>query len=233
MDQLLITITRGLQATPSVALPAAFLWGVFAVLLSPCHLASIPLLISYVAGQNIIPRPRQAARYAVLFAIGIFLTIMVVGLVCTFVGRMLGDVGPWWQAAVGVLLLWVAWTLLRPPKCSATGNTSRRLRIQGPFGAFVLGLGYGFLSGACTFGFIAPILGIITLQKEVVTGVGMLILFGIGHCLPLVIFGMFSARTMELLHSHIGRRLVMVIRKFAALVVAGLGLYFTVKPFWG
>ncbi len=30
---------------------------------------------------------------------------------------------------------------------------------RGAFGAFVLGLGYCFLSGACTFGFIAPILG--------------------------------------------------------------------------
>ena len=231
MDQILITITQWLQASPAAALPSAFLWGMVAVLLSPCHMASIPLLIAYVAGQNSIPKPRQAARYAVLFAMGIFITIMVVGLVCTFAGRMLGDVGPWWQAAVGLLLLWVAWTLFRPPRCSATGNALSRFRMQGALGAFVLGLGYGFLSGACTFGFIAPILGIITLQKEVVTGVAMLVLFGVGHCLPLVVCGMFSARTMQLLNSHTGQRVVMVMRKAAALVVGGLGIYFTFHPF--
>jgi cytochrome c-type biogenesis protein len=66
-------------------------------------------LIAYVASQKSIPPPRQAARYAMLFALGIFITIMVVGLVCTVAGRMLGDVGSWWQVAVGVLLLWVAW----------------------------------------------------------------------------------------------------------------------------
>ena len=51
MDEILISITNWLQAGPAVALPGAFLWGMVSVLLSPCHLASIPLLIAYVAGQ--------------------------------------------------------------------------------------------------------------------------------------------------------------------------------------
>jgi cytochrome c-type biogenesis protein len=233
MDNILISITNWLSAGPGVALPGAFLWGMVSVLLSPCHMASIPLLIAYVAGQNSIPAPRQAARYAILFAVGIFITIMTVGLLCAAAGRMLGDIGPWWQAAVGILLLWVAWTLFRPPLCSATGNTLSRFQMQGAKGAFVLGLAYGLLSGVCTFGFIAPILGIITLQKEIVTGVAMLVLFGTGHCLPLVVCGMFSARTMELLQSHTGKKMVTGMRKLAAFVIAGLGIYFSVVPFWG
>ena len=233
MEQFLVTITQWLQASPAAALPAAFIWGMVAMFLSPCHMASIPLLIAYVAGQNVILAPRQAARYAVLFALGLFITIMIVGLICTAVGRMLGDVGPWWQSAVGVLLLWVAWTLFRPPQCSSTGKGRGRFQMQGPFGALVLGLGYGFLSGACTFGFIAPILGVITLQKEIVTGIAMLALFGAGLCLPLIVCGMFSARTMGLLHSHVGQKLVMIMRKLSALVIFVLGLYFMVNPFLG
>lgn len=232
IDNLLLTITSWLNAGPAVALPGAFLWGMVSVLLSPCHMASIPLLVAYVAGQKIIPSPRHAARFAVLFAIGIFLTIMAVGLVCTAVGRMMGDVGPWWQVAVGLLLLWLAWTLFLPPKCSATGNVMTRFQIQGAKGAFLLGLAYGILSGVCTFGFLAPILGMITMQKAGFIGIAMLILFGLGHCLPLVLCGMFSARTMELLHSHVGQKMVGVIRKLAAVVIAGLGFYFTINPFW-
>ena len=233
METILLSITEWLQASPAAALPAAFLWGMVSVLLSPCHLASIPLLIAYVAGQRLIPPPRQAARFAVLFALGIFITIMTVGLLCALAGRMLGAIGPWWQAAVGILLLWVAWTLFKPPQCSATGNILARFHIQGAAGAFILGLAYGILSGVCTFGFIAPILGLITLQKEIATGVAMLVLFAIGHCLPLVICGVFSARTMELLHSHAGLRTVAVMRKLAAVVMAGLGAYFLSLPFWG
>ncbi|MEJ2689344.1 MAG: cytochrome c biogenesis protein CcdA [Deltaproteobacteria bacterium] len=232
MEAILIKITTWLTAAPAVALPASFLWGAVAVLLSPCHMASIPLLIAYVAGQKSIPAPRQAARYAFLFVAGLFLTILFVGLVCAAAGRMLGNVGPWWQAAVGLLLLWVAWTLFRPPQCSATGNLLSRFQVQGAKGALLLGLAYGFLSGVCTFGFIAPILGIITLQKEIATGVVMLVLFGLGHCLPLMLCGMFSARTMELLHSHAGRKVVTATRKTASAVIAGLGVYFTVISFW-
>ena len=230
MDGILLSITGWLLAGPGVALPGAFLWGMVSVLLSPCHLASIPLLIAYVAGQKMIPAPRQAARYAVLFAGGLFLTIMMIGLVCAAAGRMLGDVGPWWQVAVGVLLLWVAWTLFRPAQCSATGHVLSRFQIQGATGALILGLAYGFLSGVCTFGFIAPILGLITLQKEIVTGIAMLGLFGLGHCLPLILCGIFSARTMELLHSHAGQRMAAIIRKLASVVIACLGVYFIMVP---
>ena len=226
-----LAINEWMSQGGALAFAGSFLWGMVSVLLSPCHMASIPLLIAYVAGQKIIPPPRLAARFAVLFACGLFITIMVVGLVCAAAGRMLGDVGPWWQAAVGVILLWVAWTLFRPPQCSATGNVLARFQIQGAGGAFILGLAYGFLSGVCTFGFIAPILGLISLQRESATGIAMLVLFGLGHCLPLVVCGIFSARTMGLLHSHAGQKVVAAMRKLAALVIAGLGLYFTAVPF--
>jgi cytochrome c-type biogenesis protein len=232
MDEILIAITTWLRAGAGVALPAAFLWGMVSVLLSPCHIASIPLFIAYVAGQKVIPPPRQAAVYAVLFASGIFITIMIVGLLCTVAGRMMGDVGPWWQSAVGVLLLWVAWTLFQPAQCSTSGNILSRFQVQGAKGAFILGLGYGFLSGVCTFGFIAPIIGLITLQGELLTGIAMLFLFGVGHCFPLVLFGIFSSQTMQLLYSHSGQRVVGGVRKLAAIVIAGLGGYFSVIPFW-
>lgn len=227
----LLLITDWLRAGPAVALPGAFLWGMVSVLLSPCHMASIPLLIAYVAGQKEIPSPGQAARFALLFASGIFLTILSVGLLCAAIGRMMGDVGPWWQAAVGVFLLWVAWTLFHPPQCAATGNIMTRFQIQGATGAFILGLVYGVLSGVCTFGFLAPILGMITLQNEWRVGIAMLVLFGSGHCLPLVFCGMFSARTMKLLHSHTGQKFMYGIRKTAAVVIGGLGIYFSVTPF--
>lgn len=232
MNELLINISGWLHAGPAIALPGAFLWGMVSVLLSPCHVTSIPLLIAYVAGQETIPHPRRAALFAILFAAGIFITIMAIGLICAAAGRMLGDVGIWWQSVVGILLLWVSWSLFTPPTCSTTASSVRRLKVQGPGGAFVMGLGFGILAGICTFGFIAPILGIITLQKEVVTGVAMLVLFGVGHCLPLVVCGIFSASVMGFLNSHAGQKIIQGMRKVSAIVIAGLGIYFISAPFF-
>ncbi len=231
MDQLLVTLTTWLRANAVLALPASLLWGMAAVLLSPCQMAAIPLVIAYVAGQREVPPPRRAAGYAVLFALGIFVSILLVGLACAAAGRILGDVGPWLPAAVGVFMLYIAWTLWQPPRCAVSSRITGRLQMQGAPGALVLGLGYGLLSGVCTFGFLAPILVLITVEHQISTGLAMLVLFGIGHCVPLVLCGMFSARAVELLGSRRGQRAVAALRRGAAMVVALLGVYFAAAPF--
>jgi len=94
-------------------------------------MASIPLLIAYVAGQHRIMPPRIAAGYAVLFATGLFLSIVIIGTVCALLGRMLGDIGPYWQIGVGLLLVWVGYTFLRPAVCSTTGGVMQRFQVKG------------------------------------------------------------------------------------------------------
>ncbi len=220
-----------MQSGPWFALPATFLWGMVSVLLSPCHMASIPLLVAYVAGQHQIPPPRLAARYAILFASGLFITIVAIGVACSLLGRMLGDVGPYWPIIVGIILFWVAWPLFRPPQCSTAGSRLRRFQLKGTTGAFILGLAYGFLSGLCTFGFIAPILGLITLQNQIVYGITMLIFFAAGHCFPLVLAGMFSARMMKMLDSPAWQNGLLTMRKIAGIIIVGLGCYFISMPF--
>jgi len=232
MDELLITITGWLRVDAALALPGSFLWGMVSVLLSPCHMGSIPLLFAYIGGQNVILAPRQAARYAVLFVAGLFLTILAIGLTCAAAGRMLGDIGPYWQPLIGALLIWVAWTLFRPPRCYTNRSFLARCMFSGAWGAFVLGLAYGLLSGVCTFGFIAPILGIIAVQGKVLFGIAMLAVFAFGHCFPLVIVGIFSARLMAIFDQSTWQQGVLYMRRFAALVIAALGCYFLGLTFW-
>lgn len=79
-------------------------WGGASIFFIPCHLASSPLIIGYVGGQDTVERPRQAVTYAVLFALGLFLSIALVGLACLLLGRMLGGVGPYWDLLLGTVL---------------------------------------------------------------------------------------------------------------------------------
>jgi cytochrome c-type biogenesis protein len=231
LDEILIGVTNWLRSGPILALPGSFLWGMVSVLLSPCHMASIPLFIAYVAGQNRILPPKTATGYAILFATGLFSTIVIIGTACALLGRMLGDVGPYWQIGIGLLFIWVGYTFLRPSACSATGGVIHRLQVKGLLGSLILGLAYGFLSGVCTFGFIAPILGIITIQKTIAYGILMLILFAAGHCFPLVLAGIFSARVMEILQGRSWQKGILVVRKVAGAIIICIGSYFSIEPF--
>ncbi|MBL7172865.1 MAG: cytochrome C biosynthesis protein, partial [Desulfobacteraceae bacterium] len=161
----------------------------------------------------------------------LFITIALIGIICALLGRMLGDVGNYWQILVGLVLIWVALGMFGVEKCSMSGSLLGRLNVTGLFGAFVLGLAYGVLSGSCTFGFIAPILAIITIQQKVATGILFILLFAIGHCLPIVVAGSSTAAVKRVLENSTWQGAGNWFRKGAGAVIGGLGVYFIVNPF--
>ena len=231
LDPLFLQVNAWITSGTYIAALGCFAWGIISVLFSPCHLASIPLIVAYVGGQNQIIKGRQAAVYAVSFSTGLFLTITLVGIICAILGRMLGDIGPYWTIAVGAVLLWVASDMLGIAKCSMSGSMMGKLQVKGTFGAFLLGLAYGMLSGSCTFGFIAPILAIITIQKEIMTGVVLILLFAIGHCLPIAVAGSSTATFKKLMANSTFGQGGIWFRKGAGVMIAGLGCYFIALPF--
>ena len=233
LESFFLTINEWMMGATTLAALGCFLWGMVSVLFSPCHLASIPLIVAYVAGQEQILQPRQASAYSIAFTLGLFITIAVIGIVCAFLGRMLGDVGNYWQILVGLILLWVALGMMGVEACSTSGSLLYRLNLRGIWGAFGLGLAYGVLSGSCTFGFIAPILAIITIQQKVGVGILFITLFALGHCLPIVIAGSSTAMVRKLIESRTWQGAGLWFRKGAGALIAVLGIYFIGNPFWG
>jgi len=167
----------------------------------------------------------------VAFTSGLFITIALVGVVCALLGRMLGDVGNYWQILVGLVLVWVALGMLGVEKCAMSGSLLQRLNFRGLFGAFGLGLAYGVLSGSCTFGFIAPILAIITVQKQIATGILFILLFAIGHCIPIVVAGSSTAAVKGILENTRWQGAGNWFRKGAGVVIILLAAYFIINPF--
>jgi cytochrome c-type biogenesis protein len=232
LDSLFLTVNQWMTGGTGFAVAGCFLWGVISVLFSPCHLASIPLIVGYVGGQEKMVHPRQASVYSILFTLGLFITIAFIGVICALLGRMLGDVGNYWQIVIGLILIWVALGMLGVEKCTFSGTLLYKLNLKGKLGAFALGLAYGVLSGSCTFGFIAPILAIITVQEKVGTGILFIILFALGHCLPIVIAGSSTAAVKKLLENSRWNGAGVWFRKLAGSTIVALGIYFIVTPFF-
>ena len=122
MDQILLTVNAWMMTETALAALGCFLWGMISVVLSPCHMASIPLIVTYVAGQDRALKTSHAVHYAVSFTVGLFLTIAMVGIVCSLLGRMLGKsalIGPcWWERSSSGWLS-ICWESRSVPCCPA------------------------------------------------------------------------------------------------------------------
>jgi hypothetical protein len=80
------------MGAPALALGASFVWGILSIVLSPCHLASIPLIVGFISEQGQVTAKR-AFWTSTLFSVGLLITIAAIGAITAAAGRMMGDVG--------------------------------------------------------------------------------------------------------------------------------------------
>ena len=228
MGELLTTFGRAFAASAALAFPAAFLWGALSVVLSPCHLSSIPLVVAYMSGGEELPTGRRAVVLSGSFALGILGSIAAVGAVTALAGRMAGDVGPWATYALAAVFFAVGLNLLGVlplPSWSATPAGTRR---KGPAGALLLGLVFGDALGPCTFAFMAPLLGLAFRAGADQTAYGALLvlLYGLGHAAAIVTAGASAQNVQRWLSWKAGARAAVLVKRGAGLAVIAGGLYF-------
>src|SRR5512145_1249499 len=92
LEYLFAVLNSAVGGSTAIALSASFTWGVLSILLSPCHLSSIPLIVGFIDEQGGISTKR-AFSIALSFSVGLMISIGVIGLITSLAGRMMGDVG--------------------------------------------------------------------------------------------------------------------------------------------
>lgn len=189
-QELFANLSHAIEGAPAIAVAASLVWGILSILLSPCHLASIPLIIGYIGEQGSIST-RRAFMIALLFSVGILITIGLIGVATALAGRMMGDVGKYGNYVVAVIFFVVGLHLLGiiPLKFSGPGQVN--MTRKGYLAAFILGLVFGVALGPCTFAYMAPILAI-TFKLAATNwlyGAFLLLMYGVGHCGVIVLAG--------------------------------------------
>lgn len=209
-----------------MALGGSLAWGILSVILSPCHLASIPLIVAFIGGQGPTP-PRRAFLVSAAFSVGILITIGVVGIVTAAAGRMVGDVGAYGNYFVAAIFFLVGLNLLDVLPMPWSGPGQVRMKRRGPHAAFVLGLIFGIALGPCTFAFMAPLLGV-TLAvgtTSLAYGAVLLLAYGVGHCSVIVVAGTFTGIVQRYLNWTERSRGAVILRKVCGVLVILGGVY--------
>jgi cytochrome c-type biogenesis protein len=226
MERLFETLGHAVEGTPLAAVVASFIWGVLSILLSPCHLASIPLIVGFIDEQGRISMKR-AFFISLMFALGILVTIAGVGVVTAVAGRMMGDVGRWGNYFVAVLFLLVGLHLLGVIPAPWSRPEQIGMKRKGVAAAFLLGLVFGIALGPCTFAYMAPMLAVAFKVSASGMGYGVLLLavYGLGHCSVIVFAGTGTEAVQHYLNWNEQSKGAVRLRKVCGVLVILGGLY--------
>lgn len=226
MESIFTWFSRAVEGTAALAVAAAFVWGILSVLLSPCHLASIPLIVGFIGGGG-RTTTRRAFLMSALFAVGILITIGVIGAITAAAGRMMGDVGAVGNYVVAVVFFVVGLHLLGVIPMPWSGPGQVKMRRRGMLAAFILGLVFGVALGPCTFAYMAPMLAMTfkLAATSALYGVLLLLAYGVGHCSVIVAAGTSTELVQRYLNWNESSKGADIMKKvFGGLVIIG-GLY--------
>jgi len=225
MEALFTTLTHAVEGSALVALSAAFLWGVLSILLSPCHLASLPLIVGFIDNQGRIST-RRAFWISTLFAVGILITIAAVGAVTAAAGRMMGDLGRWGNYFVALIFFLVGLYLLEVISLPF-GPAQVGMKRKGPLAAFILGLVFGIALGPCTFAYMAPMLGVTfkLASTQLWYGILLLLLYGLGHCSVIVLAGTSTELVQRYMNWNEKSKGAVILKKICGILILLAGMY--------
>jgi cytochrome c-type biogenesis protein len=226
LEQIFTYLTRAVESGTGMALLAALLWGILSIVLSPCHLASIPLIVGFVNGQGRVST-RRAFALSSFFAVGILATIAAIGVLTAGAGRIMGDLGPYANYAVAIVFFLVGLHLLGVIPMPWSGPGQMNFKRKGLLAALVMGLIFGVALGPCTFAYMAPMLAVSfkLAGTRPVFSILLLALYGVGHCAVIVAAGTFTEVVQRYLNWNERSRGGTILRAACGVLVLVAGVY--------
>ncbi|MDY0152058.1 MAG: cytochrome c biogenesis protein CcdA [Candidatus Cloacimonas sp.] len=224
-------LTAALYSNPAIALGAAFAWGILSILLSPCHLASIPLIVGFLDGQKDM-NTKKAFKLSAFFTLGILLMMALIGLITSLLGRLMGDIGNWVEPVIGVIFLVMAFFIADIIKMPSFGGM-HTTKSKGLWAALGMGFLLGIALGPCSFAFMAPILGIVfgAAGSQLLFALSLLLAYIIGHCLVIILAGTFAGVVQSYLHWTEKSKGTKIVRIICGILIFVAGLYLILKRY--
>ena len=232
MIKLFTALSQAIEGAPLIAIGVSFIWGVLSIILSPCHLTSIPLIIGYLSNLKELST-KKAFHLSIVFSIGILISITVIGGITAAAGRIIGDLGKIGNFVVATIFLIFGLNLLGFLPLNFPGLSSIKPQRKGYLSVLSLGLVFGLALGPCTFAFMAPILGIVfsLTPKNLPYGVVLLLAFAVGHCAVIIAAGTSTRLVHKIAKWDEKSKGIALIRKICGILVIFGGIYLVFSTF--
>ncbi len=226
IERIFMLLSGAVEGNPFIAVGGSVLWGIMSIVLSPCHLSSIPLIVGFIDQQG-RTSTKRAFVVSTLFAVGILVSIALVGAVTAAAGRMMGDVGRYGNYLVAFVFFLVGLHLIGIIPMPWSGPSKIGMKGKGLWPAFTLGLIFGIALGPCTFAYMAPMLSITfsLAGVSILYGFLLLLMYGVGHCSVIVCAGTFTEVVQRYLNWNARSAGATVVKKVCGVLVVFGGVY--------
>lgn len=208
------------------SLLASFAWGILSIILSPCHLSSIPLVIGFLTTRQ-ETNTKKTILLSTVFATGILLTIIVIGIITALTGHILGDIGKTGNVIVAVVFIIIGFYLMDIIKIPIPGMSINSPKSSGYISALILGLLFGLGLGPCTFAFMAPVIVIVFKMSamSIANSLLLLLAFALGHCLVIALAGVSFVKVQKYLNWNENTKVINIIKKISGVLIILAGIY--------
>jgi len=226
IETLFNNITHAIEGSGVTAVLACLVWGVLSVILSPCHLASIPLIVGFISTQK-VTTTRRAFFISMFYSFGIFVTIGIIGVITALAGQLLGNIGGYGNFIVAAIFFLTGFHLLGVINLPFQALSKTNVKTKGILAGFILGLLFGVAIGPCSFAYMAPILGVTfkLSSSQFLYGILLIIMYGVGHCSVIILAGTSTEIVQNYLNWNQSSKLPSVFKIICGLVLLAFGVY--------
>jgi len=155
---------------------------------TPCALSSVPLVIGYV-GASSGNDTKKAFRLSLVFALGMAVTLTILGVIASLAGKLIGRTASWWYIILGILMVLMAlqtWEVYNFIPSTFLINKNTKKGYIGALSAGVLG---GVFSSPCSTPVLIVLLAVVSIQGKLFWGILLFLLYSLGHSVLVVVSG--------------------------------------------
>ena len=219
LSQIAEMIRNNVWLAPVLTLLAGILTSV-----TPCSLSNVPLIIGYVVGVG-EKNTKRAFIYSAIFSLGTAVTFVLLGIIATSAGRLMGTSSSIWYLLLGVLMVLMALQIWEIFNFIPSINLLSKNKKRGFIGAFLAGILGGIFSSPCSTPVLIAMLAIVAGEGNLVWGIILMLLYSIGHSTLVMVAGTSVGFIQKINSSDNYKKTATILKIVIGAVILLIGLY--------
>lgn len=197
---------------------------------SPCILTMFPVVVGYIGGYGDIQGSKvRGFITSLVFVLGLSVTFSVFGLVAVLLGKIIGQVGEAWYYFLAAIAILMGLQLLGVVNIRFPTWSKLPVSGGGLAHSFLIGMAFGLVASPCATPVLAVIVTYVAATQSYLYGAGLLFVYGLGHGLPLIIAGTFTAVIRQLPGFQ---KYAQYVTLASGVILILLGLWFLILVRW-